>query len=122
MSNDNNLPLSIVKPLRFKNGVATGISNRWEKGQYCSILTQAGIVGCGIYDIATAAEFGQAIAIAKAPTEAGGHKRSSTIDAVGNSRQPPITCNDDRIGFRGSAWHFSWSFCWPFWWPFNRKK
>ena len=28
-------------------------------------MTRAGIVGCGIYDLETAAEFGQAIAIAK---------------------------------------------------------
>jgi len=51
--------------MQFDNGTAIGISNRWERGQYCSILTQAGIVGCGIYDLKTAAEFGQAIAIAK---------------------------------------------------------
>src|SRR5207244_443883 len=37
----------------------------WEKGQYCAILTAAGIVGCGIYDLKTPAEFDQAIAIAK---------------------------------------------------------
>jgi uncharacterized protein YunC (DUF1805 family) len=51
--------------MQFDNGTAIGISNRWERGQYCSILTRAGIVGCGIYDLKTAAEFGQAIAIAK---------------------------------------------------------
>src|SRR5262245_24024763 len=51
--------------MEFANGTAIGISNRWERGQYCSILTRAGIVGCGIYDLKTAAEFGQAIAIAK---------------------------------------------------------
>ena len=41
------------------------MSHRWHKGQYCTILTKAGIVGCGIYDLKTPAEFGQAIAIAK---------------------------------------------------------
>jgi uncharacterized protein YunC (DUF1805 family) len=51
--------------MEFDHGTAIGISNRWERGQYCSILTRAGIVGCGIYDLKTAAEFGQAIAIAK---------------------------------------------------------
>lgn len=59
------LPRTTQRPLRFEHGEAIGMSHRWEKGQYCSILTKAGIVGCGIYDLKTAAEFGQAIAIAK---------------------------------------------------------
>jgi len=29
------------------------------------LLTEAGLVGCGIYDLKTAAEFGQAVAIAR---------------------------------------------------------
>ncbi len=32
-------------------------------------MTPAGIVGCGIYDLETAGEFGQAIAIAKGTPE-----------------------------------------------------
>jgi uncharacterized protein YunC (DUF1805 family) len=59
------LPRSISRPIQFKNGCAIGISNRWNKGQYCMILTEAGLVGCGIYDVKTAAEFGQAVAIAR---------------------------------------------------------
>jgi len=59
------LPRTISRPLQFKNGCAVGISNRWHKGQYCTILTEAGLVGCGIYDVKTAAEFGQAVAIAR---------------------------------------------------------
>jgi uncharacterized protein YunC (DUF1805 family) len=59
------LPRTISRPLQFKNGSAIGISNRWHKGQYCVILTEVGLVGCGIYDLKTAAEFGQAIAIAR---------------------------------------------------------
>ena len=59
------LPRTTSRELQFENGTALGISNRWERGQYCSILTRAGIVGCGIYDLKTPAEFGQAIAIAK---------------------------------------------------------
>ena len=61
----NSLPRSIQRPLQFEHGCAIGFSHRWDGGQYCSILTRAGIVGCGIYDLATASEFGQAIAIAK---------------------------------------------------------
>ena len=59
------IPRTVSRPLRFSNGSAIGISNRWHKGQYCTILTEAGLVGCGIYDCKTAAEFGQAVAIAR---------------------------------------------------------
>ncbi len=62
---ENDLPRSVSRVLQFENGAAIGISNRWHKGQYCSILTKAGIVGCGIYDMETPAEFDQAIAIAR---------------------------------------------------------
>jgi uncharacterized protein YunC (DUF1805 family) len=63
------LPRSISRPMQFANGCAIGMSHRWHKGQYCSILTAAGIVGCGIYDVHTAAKFGQAIAIARGTPE-----------------------------------------------------
>jgi uncharacterized protein YunC (DUF1805 family) len=59
------LPQSVTKPMDFKNGCANGLSHRWIGGQYCAIMTPYGIVGCGIYDLQTAGEFGQAIAIAK---------------------------------------------------------
>jgi uncharacterized protein YunC (DUF1805 family) len=63
------LPLSISRPMQFANGCAIGMSHRWHRGQYCSILTAAGIVGCGIYDVHTAAKFGQAVAIARGTPE-----------------------------------------------------
>jgi uncharacterized protein YunC (DUF1805 family) len=59
------IPRTVSRDLKFANGTAIGVSNRWNKGQYCSILTEAGIVGCGIYDLETAAEFSLAIAICK---------------------------------------------------------
>lgn len=59
------LPRTSHRNMRFANGEAIGLSHRWYRGQYCTILTKAGIVGCGIYDLKTPAEFGQAIAIAK---------------------------------------------------------
>lgn len=59
------LPRTINRPLKFDHGEAIGLSHRWHKGQYCSILTKAGIVGCGIYGLEIPAEFGQAIAIAR---------------------------------------------------------
>ena len=59
------IPRTTHRELTFKHGKALGLSHRWHRGQYCSILTAAGIVGCGIYALDTPAEFGQAIAIAK---------------------------------------------------------
>lgn len=59
------LPISITSSLQFKNGTAIGLSNRWIDGQYCSILTPIGIVGCGIYDVVVPAEFNQALAVAQ---------------------------------------------------------
>lgn len=66
---EEKIPRTVSRDLTFENGNAIGISNRWNKGQYCSILTAAGIVGCGIYDISTAAEFDMALAIAKGTPE-----------------------------------------------------
>ena len=63
------IPRSISRPMQFANGCAIGMSHRWHKGQYCSILTAAGLVGCGIYDVATASKFGQALAIARGTPE-----------------------------------------------------
>ena len=62
---NDTIPRTTSRPIQFRNGSAIGISNRWSQGQYCTILTEAGLVGCGIYDIKTAAEFGQALAIAR---------------------------------------------------------
>src|SRR5947208_9341126 len=59
------VPHTTNRKLKFAHGEAIGMSHRWQKGQYCSILTEAGNVGCRIYDLKTAAEFDQAIAIAK---------------------------------------------------------
>lgn len=61
----SSLPSHTVRELAFDHGRAIGVSNKWVGGQYCSILTAAGIVGCGVYDMQTPAEFGQAIAIAR---------------------------------------------------------
>ena len=63
------IPRTSNRELQFEHGTAIGLSHRWHQGQYCTILTAAGIVGCGIYDLDTPAEFGQAIAIAKGTPE-----------------------------------------------------
>jgi uncharacterized protein YunC (DUF1805 family) len=66
---NDSLPRSTGRLIQFQNGCAIGISNRWRNGQYCTILTEAGLVGCGIYDVKTAAAFGQAVAIARGTPE-----------------------------------------------------
>ena len=60
--------LGTNRVLEFPEGEALGTSFRWSGGpsggQYCAIHTAAGIVGCGIYDVDVAGEFGLAVAIA----------------------------------------------------------
>ncbi|MCB9641642.1 MAG: DUF1805 domain-containing protein [Myxococcales bacterium] len=58
-------PISERRVLTFAEGEVLGHSHRWEGGQYCSITTPVGIVGCGIYDVSVADEFGMAFALAK---------------------------------------------------------
>ncbi|MCH2212418.1 MAG: DUF1805 domain-containing protein [Fuerstiella sp.] len=62
---NDSFPRITSRRMQFEGGSAIGTSNRWEKSQYCSILTRAGIVGCGVYDMESAATFDQAIAIAR---------------------------------------------------------
>jgi len=59
------LPRIDQREMQFTGGTAIGMSQRWIGGQCCAIQTATGIVGCGIYDLHTPAEFGQAIAIAR---------------------------------------------------------
>ena len=59
------LPQANQRTLDTPFGQAVGASYRWEGGQYCAIHTARGIVGCGLFDVACANEFGMALAIAK---------------------------------------------------------
>ena len=61
----NKLPRIDQREMHFAGGTAIGLAQKWTAGQCCAIQTSAGIVGCGIYDLHTPAEFGQAIAIAR---------------------------------------------------------
>jgi uncharacterized protein YunC (DUF1805 family) len=47
------------------HGQVLGSSFRWSGGQYCAIHTARGFIGCGIYDVHVAGEFGIVVAIAK---------------------------------------------------------
>jgi uncharacterized protein YunC (DUF1805 family) len=59
------LPDAHHRVLQTPHGEALGASYRWSGGQYCAIHTHRGLVGCGIYDVRIAGEFGMAVAIAR---------------------------------------------------------
>ncbi len=63
------LPTTENRVLQTPFGEAVGSAFRWEGGQYCAIHTPRGVVGCGIYDLACADEFGMAFALAKGTPE-----------------------------------------------------
>ena len=61
------VPLPIAKHtiIETARGQAVGAAYAWPGGQYCAIHTHRGLVGCGIYDVKIAGEFGMAVAIAR---------------------------------------------------------
>ncbi|MEX2558878.1 MAG: DUF1805 domain-containing protein [Pirellulales bacterium] len=59
------LPQANQRTIHTPHGDAIGASYRWQGGQYCAIHTARGMVGCGIFDVQVAGEFGMAVAIAK---------------------------------------------------------
>jgi len=59
------LPQANNRVIKTPEGEAIGTSYRWPGGQYCAIHTGRGLVGCGIYDVNIAGEFGMAVAIAR---------------------------------------------------------
>ena len=98
---DATLPRTVARPIQFKHGQAIGISNRWHKGQYCTILTEAGLVGCGIYDVKTAAEFGQAVAIARGTPQNPLVEPEDLFDAKIVDATPQAKALGIEIGMRG---------------------
>ncbi len=95
------LPRTIARPIQFRNGCAIGISNRWRQGQYCTILTEAGLVGCGIYDVKTAAEFGQAVAIARGTPQKPLVNPEDLFDALIVEATPQALALGVRVGMTG---------------------
>jgi uncharacterized protein YunC (DUF1805 family) len=98
---NDSLPRTISRPIQFQNGSAIGISNRWRQGQYCTILTEAGLVGCGIYDVKTAAEFGQAVAIARGTPQKPLVEPEDLFDAKIVEATPQAKALGIQIGMKG---------------------
>ena len=63
------LPKAKQREIATPHGPVIGSAYAWDGGQYCAIHTSRGVVGCGIYDIACADEFGMAFAVAKGTPE-----------------------------------------------------
>jgi catechol 2,3-dioxygenase-like lactoylglutathione lyase family enzyme/uncharacterized protein YunC (DUF1805 family) len=95
------IPRTVHREMQFEHGKAIGISNRWDRGQYCSILTAAGLVGCGIYDLVTPAEFGQAIAIAKGTPASPLVEPEDLLDARIVGTTPKAASLGVRVGMTG---------------------
>jgi len=54
-----------AKTKKMMEGRATGVSVKWEGGQFCLIAADRGFVGCGIFSMEVIDEFGMAAALAK---------------------------------------------------------
>lgn len=95
------LPQTESRPLQFRNGTAIGISHRWNKGQYCAILTKSGLVGCGIYDVKAAAKFDQAIAIARGTPQNPLVSPEDLYDAIIVDTTPQALALGIQVGMKG---------------------
>lgn len=58
-------PIAEHRELELAEGRVIGCSYHWPGGQYCSLNTNRGVIGCGIFDVAVANRFGMAFAIAR---------------------------------------------------------
>ena len=94
-------PQSVSRILRFENGDAIGTSDVWANGQYCKILTAAGLVGCAIFDVKVAAEFGDAVAVAKGEPERPLVEPEDLLDAEIVAASPKAEALGVRVGMTG---------------------
>lgn len=58
-------PIASQRVVETPFGPVVGSSYRWEGGQYCAVHAARGVVGCGLFDVPVADEFGMAVAIVK---------------------------------------------------------
>jgi uncharacterized protein YunC (DUF1805 family) len=98
---NDTIPRTTHRTMQFEHGTAIGMSHRWHRGQYCSILTKAGIVGCGIYALDTPAEFGQAIAIAKGTPQQPLTEPEDLLDARIVGTTPQAVAYGIQLGMTG---------------------
>lgn len=66
---NNPLPVVEDKVIETQWGRCVGHRAQWNGGQYCALITNRGIVGCGAYDVACLEKAGQLIAISRGTLE-----------------------------------------------------
>lgn len=66
---DNPLPLVENRVIQTASGRCIGHRAQWNGGQYCALITNRGIVGCGAYDVACLEKAGQIVAISRGTIE-----------------------------------------------------
>ena len=98
---NGSVPQTTSYPMRFQNGCAVGLSIRWRHGQYCTILTEAGSVGSGIYDMEVAAAFSKVLAIVQSTPEHPLATPEDLLDAVIADATPQAKALGIQIGMTG---------------------
>ena len=96
------LPTANHRHIETPKGAAIGASYAWPGGQYCAIHTGRGIVGCGIYDCDTAAEFGLAVAIARGTPENPLREPEDLLPAEIVGLSAPAEAMGIRLGMTGA--------------------
>ena len=66
---NNPLPLVENRIIETEWGRCIGHRAQWNGGQYCALITNRGIVGCGAYDIGCLGKAGQIVAISRGTLE-----------------------------------------------------
>ena len=98
---NKDLPKSVTRSMQFKNGTAVGTSDVWQHGEYCKILTAKGLVGCAIFDLKVAAEFGDAIAVIKGTPQRPLIEPEDLLDAKITGVTPKAEALGVRVGMSG---------------------
>jgi len=66
---ENELPTVENRVMETEWGRCIGHRAQWNGGQYCALLTNRGIIGCGAYDVACLEKAGQIVAVSRGTLE-----------------------------------------------------
>ena len=87
------MPINIT-PVSSNKTASLGLSVTWDGGEFVMIVTQKGLVSCGIVDIQLMETFGDAIAVARGTPE----KPLVTVDDLLSSKIVEVTKKAVRYG------------------------